>query len=224
MLGDMVTGEIIFPGQAFEIDASLIEQSFGVARVMRDFLCDLAADFETIHVIGLPGNHGRLGTKHNPYHPDSNADRISYLVAQEATAQIPSITWTIPRADQSDSGRILVDRIGNYGTLLTHGDLFRGGNSFAGLPYYSFTAKALKWRDMSLAGQMPPFDDIFCGHWHRTISVETGTVVVRVCGTLQTFDPFSRETIAAATRPAQYLLFVEPRQGRVTAEYRITLP
>lgn len=223
MLGDMVAGENIFPGQAWEIDASVIDQSFGVARVIRDFLGELSGDFESIHVVGLPGNHGRLGTKHNPYHPDSNADRVAYLAAMEATARIPNIGWTIASTEGGESGRILVDRIGQYACLLTHGDLFRGGNSFAGLPYYSFASKALKWRDMSLAGQMPPFTDLACGHWHRTVSVEIGTMTLRVCGTLQTFDPFSRETIAAATRPAQYLAFVHPEAGRMTAEYRLDL-
>jgi len=44
-----------------------------------------------------------------------------------------------------------------------------------------------------------------------------------VCGTLQTTDWFSREQIAAATVPAQYLYFVDPNAGRVTAEYRVDL-
>jgi hypothetical protein len=223
VLGDLVAGEQIFPGQEHEIDASVVDQAFGGARLLRDFLLALLEGFERVEVVAVPGNHGRIGGKRMPYHPDTNADRILYMVAREATANEPRVTWTISRAENGESGRILVDRVGNYSCLLSHGELFRGGNSFAGLPYYSFANKALKWRDMSMAGQMPQFTDLACGHWHRTTSVEVGTMTLRVCGTLQTYDPFSREVIAAATRPSQSLIFCHPEAGRVTAEYTCTL-
>jgi len=221
-LGDMVGGEQIFPGQEHEIDASLVDQSFGVARLLSDLITGLLVGFDKVHVVCLPGNHGRIGGKRMPYSPDTNADRIAYLIAEERVRD-PRATWQIARAGTGESGRILVDRVGSYGCLLSHGELFRGGNSFAGLPYYSFANKALKWRDMMIGGQMEPFDDLACGHWHRTTSVEIGSMTLRVCGTLMTYDSFSRETIAAATRPAQSLLFVSPSKGRVTAEYRVDL-
>lgn len=222
VLGDMVAGEQIFPGQEHEIDASVVEQSFGAARLLSDLALRLLTGFDTVHLVCLPGNHGRIGGKRMPYNPDTSMDRTAYLVARERTRS-DRVTWQIARAEAGESGRILVDRIGQYGCLLSHGELYRGGNSFAGLPYYSFASKALKWRDMMLAGQIPPFDDLACGHWHRTTSVEIGTMTLRVCGTLETYSPFSREVIAAATRPAQTLIFVAPTHGRVTAEYRVDI-
>jgi len=221
VLGDLVGGEQIFSGQEHEIDASLVEQSFGVGRLLSDLTLRLAAGFDKVHVVCLPGNHGRIGGKTMPYSPDTNADRIAYMIAQERTRE-PRVTWQIARADTpGETGRIVVDQIGSYSCLLTHGELFRGGG-YGGLPWYQFWKKAMAWRDMSTAGQIPPFDDLACGHWHRTSSIEIGTMTLRVCGTLQTYDPFSREQIAAATTPAQSLLFVHPDKG-VTAEYRVLL-
>ena len=221
VLGDLVGGEQIFSGQEHEIDASLVEQSFGVGRLLSDLALRLAGGFDRVHLVCLPGNHGRIGGKAMPYSPDTNADRIAYMVAQERTRE-PRVTWQIARADTpGETGRIIVDQVGTYGCLLTHGDLFRGGG-YGGLPWYQFWKKAMAWRDMSTAGQIAPFDDLACGHWHRTSSIEIGTMTLRVCGTLQTYDPFSREQIAAATRPAQSLLFVHPERG-VTAEYRVDL-
>ena len=224
LLGDMGSGEDVFPGQAHEIDASAVDQVFGVARLISDLCYRLLAKdgFESGEVVCLPGNHSLGSSKRSPYHPDTHLDRLIYLAAKERT-RTDRIRWKITRAQDADSGRILVHRVGNYGCLLTHGHLFQGTGGMAQIPFYSFAVKALRWRDMMLAGQMPPFQDLACGHWHKTLRYPIGTMTLRVCGTLQTMDPFSREQIAAATVPAQYLMFVEPKVGKVTAEYRVDL-
>jgi len=221
-LGDLVHGERIFPGQEWEIDASLIEQTVGRGMsIFRDFLLGLAPHFDSIEIQAVPGNHGRLASPKSPFHPDTNADRLLYMVTQEATVKEPRIRWTIARAGRGETGRILIDRIGSYNTLLTHGDLFRGGNSFAGLPFYSMT-KVLKWAQMAQSGEMEAFTDVACGHWHRCGVIPIGTGVIRIGGTLLTYDPWSRETLAASSQPQQMLLFVHPEHG-VTAEYRVRL-
>jgi hypothetical protein len=222
-LGDLVAGERVFPGQEWEIDSSLIEQVVGEGMaVFRDFLLTLTQAFETVEVVCVPGNHGRMAPRHSPFSPDVNADRLLYLVTQQALAKVPSVIFTVARADERGTGIMLIDTIGKYRTLLTHGDLFRGSGGFAGLPFYSYSAKMLKLRDMQLSGEMDPFDDVAIGHWHRCGTIPVGSGVVRLGGTLLTWDPFSRETLAAATRPQQMLLFVHPERG-VTCEYRVDL-
>jgi hypothetical protein len=224
LLGDMGAGEDVYPGQAYEIDASATDQQFGVARLISDVTLRLLAKdgFDEGEVVCLPGNHSLGSAKKSPYHPNTNLDRMIYMAARER-CRTDRIQWRISQAEDSDSGRIIVHRVGNYGCLLTHGHLFQGTGGMAQIPFYSFAVKGLRWRDMMLAGQMPAFQDLACGHWHKTLRYPIGTMTLRVCGTLQTMDPFSRETIAAATVPAQYLMFVEPTDGRVTAEYRIDL-
>jgi hypothetical protein len=223
-LGDMGTGEDVYLGQEHEIDAPAIEQAFGAARLISDAAMRLLGEggFDSGEVVCLPGNHSLGSTKRSPYHPDTNLDRFAYIAARERT-RTDRITWNIARAEGGDSGRILVDRIGAYSCLLTHGDLFRGAGGMAQIPFYAMTVKPLRWRDMSLAGQMPGFKDLACGHWHKTLKYPIGSMFLRICGTLQTYDPFSREQIAAATLPQQTLMFVHPEAGRVTAEYTVNL-
>jgi hypothetical protein len=177
-----------------------------------------------VHVVGVVGNHGRIG-RPGQYHPQTNADRMLYLVAREwfTAAKETRVTWDIPQFSRGDRGWFHVDEVGAYRALLCHGDQFRGGNSFAGLPFYSFANKALKWRDMALLGDMPHFDDIWAGHWHRVTRVPVGSINVRICGTPMSTDPWSIETLAASARPAQYLAFCEPEDGIVTAEYEVLL-
>lgn len=223
LLGDLVHGENVYPGAVHEQDASLIQQVVGDGlRILRDFLLTMAGTFDTVTVVAVPGNHGRMAPRSSPFHPDTNADRLLYLTCEQATRH-PRIGWRVARGGKGESGRILVDRVGNWGALVTHGDLFRGGSSFLGLPFYRWGDKALKWRVAALAGQMEPFDDVICGHVHRRTVVEVGPLTIRSSGSLLTMDPYSREEIATVTRPTQLLLFVHPDHG-VTAEYRVNLP
>lgn len=223
LLGDLVTGEAMFPSQAWEIDSSAVEQAFGVGRIISDLALTLLPHFERGTIVGVPGNHSIGSTHKSPYSPDTRLDTVAYLAAKERLAKVDRISWRIARAQDGDSGRILVDRVGDYGTLLTHGDLFRGSGGMAQIPFYAMTVKPLRWRDMMIAGEIPPFTDLAAGHWHKTTRYPIGSMVLRIGGTLQTYDPYSREQIAAATLPQQTLLFVHPERG-VTAEYVVDLP
>jgi hypothetical protein len=225
LLGDIVDGEQIFPGHPYELDSSLVDQVVtNGSRILRNFLYELLSYFQEVRVIGVVGNHGRIG-RVGAFHPDTNADRMLYLVTREyfKAAGEKRIAWEIPRAHKGDRGWYHVDLVGNYRSLLVHGDQFRGGNSYAGLPFFSFSKKALFWRDMGVLGDMDPFQDIWCGHWHRVARVPVGSMVVRVCGTPMSTDPWSIETLSASARPAQVLAYCEPHDGRITAEYEVNL-
>lgn len=224
MLGDIVEGEDIFPGQAHLLDASLFDQIFGAPfTAARNLIDKMLANFDTLKVVCVVGNHGRIGRR-GVFHPNSNADRMLYqLLAEWYAAQKQTrVTFDIPKADAGDRGWYAVDVIGDYRTLLVHGDQFRGGNSFAGLPYFSFAKKALNWRDMAQLGELPAFDDIACGHWHVDATVPVGTTTLRVWGSPESYNVWSIEVLARTSRPSQHLMYVHPKQG-VTGEYRVWL-
>jgi hypothetical protein len=157
-------------------------------------------------------------------HPETNADLFLYEMVRQImeSAGQDRLTWELPLME-GERMWYAVDEIGGYSSLLVHGDQFRGGNSFAGLPYYSFTKKALAWRDMSIGGHMPHFDDIACGHWHTDATVPCGTTTVRVAGSPESYNTWSIETLARTASPSQRMIFVSPTKGAVTAEYTVRL-
>lgn len=227
LLGDIVEGETIFPGQTFHIDSPLIDQIItNGARITRDLIHRLLEAFETVHVVGVIGNHGRIGgLKSSPYHPATNADRMLYMVVREwfdASGE-KRVTWQIPQEHRGDRGWYAVDTIGNYSSLLVHGDQVRGGASYGGLPYYGFHKAAMAWRDMSISGEMPAFRDVAMGHWHRNTKVPIGSMDLRIAGSPESNNPWSIETLKVTAPPSQHLMFVHPGRGMVTAEYRVHL-
>jgi len=228
LLGDHVDGETIFPAQMAAIDSSIVDQVItNGARITRNLITRLLEGFETVHVCGVPGNHGRIGSRKGSvvYSPNSNFDRMLYLVVKEwfTAAAETRVTFDIPVVERAGVGYYTVDQIGNYGCMLLHGDQFRGGSAFGGLPFYSITKKSFGWRDMQLSGEIPPFNDLACGHWHRSARLPVGTMTVRVAGTTLSSDPFAHEVLATTSPPAQHLMFVHPGRGMVTSEYTIKL-
>ena len=225
-LGDIVAGEQIHAAQIYELDATLIDQAVtdGVALV-RDFLLRLLETFETVSTFWIPGNHGRVGPrKGSVFHPDSNMDRALGLTAAQwfAGAKLGRCTFEVARAGRGDLGSFLIDRVGDYRALLIHGHQLRGGGGWGGLPFYGMSRAGLSWRNIATGGQLPEFDDIYLGHFHRVYRLNAGTVTLRGCGTLQTTDAYSREELKTYTEASQLLVFAHPK-GRVTAEYEINL-
>lgn len=226
VLGDIVEGEQIFPGQEYLIDSGLIDQIHtNGLEIMRNMIYGLLEIFPTVHVVGVIGNHGRIGSRGRQYHPGTNADRMLYRTVKQwfEAAGEERVTFHIPESIKGDRGWYAVDHVGNYSALLVHGDQFRGGASFAGLPYYSFTKKVLNWRDMTISGEMPEFKDVYSGHWHTDARVPVGTSTLRVAGTPESYNMWSIETLARTGRPSQLLLFAHPERGIITSEYVVYL-
>jgi hypothetical protein len=216
LIGDLVEGELIFPGQAHRIDASLYRQvAVDGPRILGDFLRSMLGAFDKVHVTAVIGNHGAIGgPSRREMHPETNADTMVYRITEQLVTD-PRLTWDI--ADPSEErGWYAIDHIGNYSCLLFHGDQVRGG--FAGFPWYGFGKKVLGWRQV-----MEPFTDAAAGHWHQPVSFPLNEVMVRVNGSTESDNTYALEQLAAAGRPCQWLYFVDPDKGRVSAEYRVWL-
>lgn len=231
LLGDLIEGEKIFPGQEHLIDSTLVDQSTGQGfRILRDFLTASLQTFETVTVRCVYDNHGRLGSLRSPYHPDSNMSRVLYKVAErwfEATGDLGNrITFDIPRGkvkEEGDPGWYCLSDIDGYRTLLIHGHQFKGGGGISSLPYPGMNKKVLKWRDMAYDGQMPDFHDVACGHWHTHASIPIGTRTLRIAGSPESYNVWSQEWLAASDAPSQRMMFVSPKRKAVTNEYRVWL-
>lgn len=118
-LGDIVEGEGIYPTQPHQIDSSVFRQAtVDAPQIYGAQIRRLAEVFETVNVVAVIGNHGRLSRYANP---ESNMDRVFYQTLYWMFAENPRINITIPQG-HGENMFYAVDKIGNYSTLLIHGD------------------------------------------------------------------------------------------------------
>lgn len=216
--GDLVEGELIFPGQHWLIDASLYEQvCVSGPRILGNFLRRMLGAFDRVNVTAVIGNHGRIGGRASrDYNPESNADRMLYRITQQLLAGEKRLSWTIP-----DGGRernwYAIAEIGGYRALCIHGDQFRGQS---GMPWYGIAKKAGGWAMGAIDEQ---YSEILFGHYHQPTRLTLNSVTARCSGSTESHNTYAQEQLAAVGRPSQNLLFVSPSRGAVTAEYCVWL-
>ncbi|MFA5052976.1 MAG: hypothetical protein WC565_02890 [Parcubacteria group bacterium] len=211
--GDMVEGLFQFPAQPFEIDASIFGQFASVGRLEADVVRRALAIYEKVTVISEWGNHGRVGSKRAAVPRSDNVDRMTYELAREILRGEERLTW---EDSEEDIQRV---EIGNYRALLVHGDEI-GRNGFVSRA--TFCKKVADWK----SGAYPwRFRDCYVGHYHRhdEDSLPDGVGAVYWSGSPESDNRYAQDTMAAAGGPTQRLHFVDPKQGRVTSQYKIWL-
>lgn len=215
LLGDIVEGEEIFPGQSHLIDAGLYRQ-VGIygPEIMHKFLTVALQNFKHVHVTGVIGNHGAVGGKARRQHdPETNMDRLLYKIVSWIFKDEPRITFNIPDG-RGERSFYAVDRIGNYGSLLIHGDQMPSPTAFHG-----YFKKVMGWKDGAIPEQ---FDDVFMGHYHQQAKVTIGSGLLRISGSPESNNTYAQEYFSSMSRPCQHLMFIHPENG-VTSEYSIWL-
>ena len=219
LLGDIVEGEMIFPGQSHRIDASIFVQTLQTGpSIIVGFLKKMLANFESVHVESVIGNHGRMG-KRGDYHPESNFDAMLYEHCKQLLSNEQRLSWG-PTYTRGERHWYVVDRIpdSDHAFLLFHGDQVRGGG-FAGFPWYGFGRRLHGWRN----GAIPePFNYAVCGHFHTPTRMFLNTLTLWANGSTESSNTYAQEELSASGRPCQWLLFCHPENG-VTAEYLINL-
>lgn len=210
--GDFVEGLNIFPGQAYELEEHLLGQVFGVARITENFVRRLLANFAAVHVWQEEGNHGRLGRKGDWPRTD-NTDLMVYRIVQDKFTDEKRVTWH-PRHSWYQH-----ITIGNYKAVLIHGDEIKsfGGNT----PAFGILRKGIAWSSGSI---VEPFTDLYVGHFHTPmmLTMANGGRIF-LTGSTESDNEYAREFMAARGIPSQRLHFIDPRRGRVAAEYIIWL-
>ena len=101
---------------------------------------------------------------------------------------------------------------------MVHGDQIKsfGGNT----PAFGIIRKATAWS----SGVLEPWQDLYLGHYHHVsqFQIPNGGRVF-MTGSTESGSEYAREFVSAKGKPSQRLHFVDPRAGRVTAEYVIWL-
>ena len=218
LLGDIVEGEQIFPGQPHLIDSSLYQQmTVDGPRILCNFIRRMLAVFEKVHVVGVIGNHGSIGGRmRREYNGETNADRMLYNICRQILEPEKRLSWFIPW-EKDERAWYAVDRIGDHAFLLAHGDQIRGG--FGGFPFYGLAKKTWGW---AAGGIDEEFNEVIIGHWHQPTRVTLNSITARVNGSTESHNTYAQENLAAQGRPSQWLLLVHPKHG-VTAEYCVYL-
>jgi hypothetical protein len=216
LVGDMIEGELIFPGQSYLIDSSLYQQMVvDGPRILGDYLRTSATQFTQVDVYAVPGNHGRLGGRSSKdMNPESNGDRMLYGITSQLTADVPNINWHITKGWH---------QVANLGErckfMLLHGDQVRGYN---GIPWYGWARKVLAWSTMARLWPDMEFDYVAAGHFHTPTNIYMNGVRVWINASTESHNEYALEQLAAAGEPAQWLLFAKEGKG-VTAEYLVGL-
>ncbi len=215
LLGDIVEGEEIFPGQSHLIDSGIYRQ-VGVngPEILGKFFATALENFDKVYVTGVIGNHGSVGGRNRKmYDPESNMDRLLYRITSLLFAGNPRIQFNIPDG-RGERHWYAVDKIGNYSTLLIHGDQLPSPTSVT-----AYARKVLGWKDGAIPEE---FQDVFMGHYHQQAKMTLGSSTLRISGSPESYNTYAQEYFNSMSRPCQHLMFVHPDNG-VTSEYSVWL-
>jgi len=196
MLGDHITGEMIYAGQAWNIDVCLVDQLFTCVNAYVDSLLFLANIFPEIELYCVQGNHGRHGKK-GEGHPRSNFDYVFFKMIQKILAQQGNIKVYI-----SESPTMLV-RHYIFNFALNHNDDTRLWN---GIPYYGLDRKA---RRLPKLYNMP-INFYLGGHFHSPASLDDETYIN---GTMVGGTDLTINKMRVASRPSQSIFYLDPKHG-----------
>lgn len=217
--GDVVEGSQMRASQLLHIEQNVYDQAVHTApRMMAEMIAQLGGDFPEVEVHGIFGNHGRPG-KYGSV--ETSDKRVNWDSVCNSTAKLmlgDAVDGKHISFHVESEERLLLVPIGSKKFLFTHGDLFRGGSSFAGLPFYKIAQNIAKWGVMF--GES--FDYMVMGHFHRPFQGAWGNTIYWINGSIETGSEFARDVIGEDGRPAQRFWIVDDDHG-VVADHLLWL-
>lgn len=210
--GDMCEGLFNYPEQPYLIDQTLFGQYVTVAKLLVETVQKALGLFEHVTVIAEWGNHGRIGSKRDAVVRSDNVDRMIYELARQLLAGEKRLTWQM--SDQDWQPVV----IGNYSSVLIHGDEF-GRNGFASST--SIVNNIMKWQSGSLGFT---FDSAYVGHYHTsaTWSLAAGGLVFQT-GSTESDNRYAQIQLASMVKPSQRMQIIDPQKGRVISDHIVWL-
>jgi hypothetical protein len=206
-LGDMLSGNIHDElAETNEMPLAEAAVQFGLDGA--EFLESLVPHFPAIEFHGVVGNHPRAHRKPRAKQKHDNADWIAYQIMRQRLAQVPSITWSIPRGS-----RALVNVYGRR-ILALHGDGIR--STMVSVPWGGIIRLAEKLRNEYAAAGIA-IDHFALGHYHEANSVKNRRILMN--GSIKGVDEFSLERFGGGEPPTQLLLSFHPKRGLADVSY-----
>jgi predicted phosphodiesterase len=207
LMGDLVSGEI-HDELAKTNDLLAIPAVRALSEALIGGLDLLVRSFPTvpIHVVSVPGNHGRTTKKPEAkaFALNSYDTLVAWVIESWYAAKGNSrITFSAPA-----SGDALVN-IHGWNILFTHGDRIgsRGGAGFIGPA--ATAARGMQRIIQDYAAEGIIVDVIVIGHFHTPIELEQGFVN----GTLAGPSEYSRAGRMRSHPASQWMISVHPTRG-----------
>ena len=210
--GDMISGEIheelreTNDLQSIPAVVDLVEQETAGIRILAD-------KFKRVHVISVPGNHGRTTIKpHAKRFVETNYDYLLACMLEREFREDKRVTF---RSPVSGDARFAVF---GWWFLLSHGDRIgsSGGQGFIG-PAATITRGMKKLVDYyATLGQH--VDWTLIGHFHTRMELEYGLSN----GSLPGYSEYAKQFRMKPQPAEQWLFFVHPVHG-ITCRWPILL-
>jgi len=175
-------------------------------------LKQLADAFGRVHVVNVPGNHGRTQLKPPSKKVSDNYDTLSAWWLESEFRGDNRITWQTP--ESTDAVFDLHGRL----YLATHGDNIgsRGGQGFIGPA--ATILRGMKMTMDEYARRGVALSKMFVGHFHSAFDLGRGWSN----GSLPGYSEFARVNRMTPEPPIQWLIFMHPRYGP-TSQWRVLL-
>ena len=208
LLGDIVDNDMIYRGQRFFIDMDVGKQVITGLRVFTDYITALLGLFKNIHVVSVPGNHGRASQRYETTPATRSFDWIFSKMLEISFKEEKRIDFTIP------DSFFYRQKIYDWGYYLHHGNSVY---SWMSLPYYGIVRQG-----KSRATEIPY--DIECiGHFHQRMEIPmASTKFTLVNGSWIPKDKFSWEKFGVYSYPEQIFFGVSRKRPR-TWQFNIDL-
>jgi UDP-2,3-diacylglucosamine pyrophosphatase LpxH len=210
LLGDIITGERIYRGQSWHLDASLLRQVFTAEELLLSMIVRLAEAVPNVRIYTVCGNHGRAG-RVGEYHPQTNFDAFVYMLLARRLEQQPHIQMVVGDAPWLACEVVELDKQSH---LLLHGDGIRSSLS---IPYYGTDRASREWG--RTLGKAPKF--VHLGHFHRAAGIQLPGGEQLVNGSWVGATAFTLRQFREAVTPTQHLHIFDA--GGLLCTYRLRL-
>jgi len=209
LLGDLLTGTL--HGLERHSDApNIVRASLACGDLVAMAIADLAAEFGSVEVVGIVGNHGRLpdDRKVPTKDPTRSWDFLAYQVARRRLSNDANIVWHLP-----DSYGVLFE-VGGHQCYASHGNFIPNNLGVVGYGVRRFTTALSS--NLNAAGKKLRY--CFFGHWHQSSSAEFAGLQTFICPSLIGTQEYSFLSGGSVNRPAQKIFVFDRDLGYVSEE------
>jgi len=174
--GDIVDGEEIFRGQAYELEFKIDEQKKVASEAIYRMTDSLKPYFRRINILGIRGNHGVANRNGSSA---SNWDFALYEMLEQRFKGDRRVNLVIEK-----SWHHILNVMGHK-ILIAHGDEIRPGGD---TPYTSIAKRVMKWYTGGTFGQ---FELCLLGHLHTDYQIRAGKIGIYGNGCFVADDDYS---------------------------------